>query len=315
MGAITDVRGLLVGHATDVAALTGCTVILCPAGATAGVDVRGGAPGTRETDLLRAGRLVQEVHGVLLTGGSAFGLDAAGGVMRYLEERGAGFDTGLLKVPIVPAAVLYDLGAGASGIRPGPDMGYAACLAAGTEVAEGSVGAGTGATVGKLFGACSWMKGGVGTASRQSGDLVCGAIAAVNAFGDVLGEGGRILAGARQGGGLPGTANLMAQIGDTGKESWPLNTTLAVVATNASLDKGAASALAVMASAGLGRTLSPAFSMFDGDIVFALATGEVEGDLNLAGALCAWALAEAVGRAVTEAVSLGGIPAARDFMA
>src|SRR5438034_630566 len=199
MPQITDVVGIKVGHAADVRAVTGCTVILCERGAVGGVDVRGSAPGTRETDALRPMNLVERVHGVLLTGGSAFGLAAADGVMRFLEERGIGFETLVARVPIVPAAVLFDLGVGNASARPGPEQGYAACAAASEEVAEGNVGAGTGATVAKLHGIERAVKGGLGTASRTEGELVVAAVAAVNAYGEIVDDQGETLVGARPG--------------------------------------------------------------------------------------------------------------------
>src|SRR5439155_9339097 len=194
---ITKVPGIEVGHWTDPIGLTGCTVVLCPPGTLGSGEVRGGAPGTRETDLLRPGMTVDEVHAVLLTGGSAFGLAAADGVMRFLEERGVGFDTGVARVPIVPAAVLFDLGIGDPKARPGPDAGYEACRSASDEVEEGNVGAGTGATVANLFGSHRALKGGLGTASTKDGDLIVGALAAVNAFGELIDDQGELMAGAR----------------------------------------------------------------------------------------------------------------------
>ncbi|OLD36665.1 MAG: peptidase S58, partial [Armatimonadetes bacterium 13_1_40CM_3_65_7] len=258
---ITRVPGILVGHWTDPVGLTGCTVVLCPPGTVGSGEVRGGAPGTRETDLLRPGTLVQEVNAVLLTGGSAFGLAAADGVMKFLEERGVGFDTPVAKVPIVPAAVLFDLGVGDPSARPGPDQGYAACTAATQDVAEGNVGAGTGATVAKLHGIDRAVRGGLGTASRIEGDLVVGAIAAVNAYGEVVDDQGEVVAGARPGEGADGEDSLPGT-----------NTTLVVVATNARLSKERAHLMSLAVHDGIAGTIRPAHTMWDGDTVFALAT-------------------------------------------
>ncbi|MFQ5576199.1 MAG: P1 family peptidase [Anaerolineae bacterium] len=314
---LTAVKGLQVGHYTDADAVTGCTVILCPEGAVAGVDVRGSAPGTRETDLLNPINMVPGVHAVLLTGGSAYGLDAAGGVMRRLEERGIGFNVGVGVVPIVPAAVLFDLAVGRADVRPGPAEGYAACDAASTApVAEGNVGAGTGATVGKLFGPGLATKSGLGSAARQiHGGITVGALAAVNAFGDVVDPAtGRIIAGARlpDGSGYAGT--LARMHGDPGGTLFAFgqNTTLAVVATDAALTKPAAAKIAQMAHDGLAQTIRPVHTMFDGDTVFALGTGQAGAgaDAGILGAVAAAALAEAVLRAVRQAVALAGIPAA-----
>jgi L-aminopeptidase/D-esterase-like protein len=323
-GAITDVAGLKVGHYTDRQGITGCTVVLCEGGAVGGVDVRGSAPGTRETDLLRPMNLVQQVHAVLLTGGSAYGLDAAGGVMRWLEERGVGFDVGVGVVPIVPAAVLFDLTIGDPKARPDASAGYQACRAA-TDgpVAEGCVGAGTGATVGKLLGPKFATKSGLGTASVRIGKgIVVGAIVAVNAFGDVVDpETGAILAGTRKPvvGGFVNTAQRMQ--GDLGQMVLAIaSTTLAVVATDAYLTKEAANKVAQMAHDGLARSIRPVHTMFDGDTVFALATGQLTkkgsgADPSVVGTAAADVLAQAVVRAVQQAESLGGLPAARDLKA
>ncbi len=321
---ITDVPGLKVGHYTDPVGITGCTVVLCPEGAVGGVDVRGSAPGTRETDLMRPVRLVQEVHAVLLSGGSAYGLDAAGGVMRWLEEQGVGFDVGVGVVPIVPAAVLFDLTIGDPHARPDAAAGYAACQSADDgPVAEGNVGAGTGATVGKLFGPKFATKSGLGSASVKIGKgIIVGALVAVNAFGDVVDpETGRILAGTRKPvvGGFVDTARRMQ--GDLGQTILGFaNTTIAVVATSAYLSKEGANKMAQMAHDGLARSIRPIHTMFDGDTVFALATGKPdkksrvkEADWSVIGAAAADVLAQAVVRAVRAAESLGGVPATRDL--
>jgi L-aminopeptidase/D-esterase-like protein len=305
--AITDVPGIRVGHATDAEAMTGCTVVLCPPeGAVAGVDQRGGAPGTRETDLLRPMHMVQRVHAVLLAGGSAFGLDAAGGVVRWLEERGIGFDARVAKVPIVPAAILFDLDVGRADVRPDAAMGYAACEAAGDgPVAEGSVGAGTGCTVGKVLGPGHASRSGLGTASAElGGGLVVGAVVAVNAFGDVVNpRTGEILAGARAltGGGFADTlATMKGLIGKTVlRFAGQSHTVIGVVATNARLTKEEANKVAQMAHDGLARAVRPAHTMLDGDTLFAVATGKKAADVNLVGAYAAEVVTEAIVRAVT----------------
>ena len=312
--AITDVPGIKVGHYSDREAATGCTVILCEEGAVAGVDVRGSAPGTRETDPLRPMSLVGKAHAILLSGGSAFGLDAAAGVMRYLEERGCGFDVGVAKVPIVPAAILFDLRLGNSKVRPGPEEGYKACLAAlGGPVAEGCVGAGTGATVGKILGPERMTKSGLGTASQKIGNITIGAIVAVNAFGDVVDpETGKIIAGPRdiEQGGFLSTVEIMKGLSVS---PVPTNTTIGVVATDASLDKEQVNKVAQMAHDGLARAVYPAHTMFDGDAIFAIATGkEGPADVTMLGAIAAEVVATAIVRAIREAEGLCGVPAARD---
>lgn len=319
LNSITDVPGIRVGHNTNLTAATGCTVVLCEKGAIAGVDVRGSAPGTRETETLRPINLVSRVHAVLLTGGSAFGLDAASGVMRYLEERNHGFDLGVARVPIVPAAVLLDLFIGDAKVRPDAEAGYQACLdATDGPVAEGNVGAGTGATVGKVLGHSNMMKGGLGTASLSvGGKVVVGAIAAVNAFGDVVEpRTGEILAGARDatGTGFVDTVRYMtkhAQIPGIPAR----NTTLGIVATNAVLDKIQVNKVAQMAHDGLALAVRPAHTMFDGDTIFCLSTGDVEEriDTSIIGAAAAEVMAEVVVRAILKAESLFGVPAAKDF--
>jgi L-aminopeptidase/D-esterase-like protein len=316
--AITDVPGIKVGHAQDEEALTGCTVILCEAGAVGGVDQRGGAPGTRETDLLRPMHLVDKVHAVVLTGGSAFGLDAASGVVHYLEEQGVGFDTGVARVPIVPAAVLFDLDVGRADVRPDAAMGYQACLnASAGPPAEGNVGAGTGARVGNVLGIGQAMKAGIGTAGLEiAAGLVVGAIVAVNAFGDVVDpDSGRIIAGARspQGGFADTLAVLRMLAGQMSGRGAGGNTVIGVVATNARLTKEGANKVAQMAHDGLGRAIRPAHTMFDGDTIFGLATGELEADASVVGAFAAEVFAQAVVRAVRAARSAAGLPAASDM--
>ena len=314
--AITDVPGIKVGHATNLEALTGCTVVLCEGGAVGGVDVRGLAPGTRETDLLRPGNLVKKVHAVLLSGGSAFGLAAADGVMRYLEGHKVGFSVGVAVVPIVPGAILFDLAVGDPSVRPDAAMGYAACLSASDAApAEGNVGAGTGATVGKIYGTSRCTKGGLGTASTRSGGITVGAIFAVNAFGDIVDPAdGRIIAGARKlrGEGFADTMRAMASVAGRTAMAFA-STIIGVVATNARLSKAESNVVARMAHDGLARVVRPAHSLFDGDTIFALSMGAKRANVTLVGALAAEVTAEAILRAVREAESVADIPAARDL--
>lgn len=319
MASFNDIPGIQVGHAQDLEAVTGCTVILTTDGAICGVDQRGGAPGTRETDLLRPMHLVERVHAVLLTGGSAFGLAAADGVVRWLEERNIGVDVMVARVPIVPGAVIFDLVIGRADVRPDAEMGYAACEAAtngNTGEQAGTIGAGTGATVGNILGPAAMMKGGLGTAVIDVGSgVLVGALIVVNCFGDVVDpESGRILAGVRK---LPdeGFADTMQLLkGMTGGFTSPGNTVIGVVATNATLSKEAANKVAQMAHNGLARAIRPAHTMFDGDTIFALATGhKQQTDVNLIGAYAAEATAQAIVDAVQQATSLAGVPAVADL--
>ena len=316
---LTAVPGIKVGHATDPVGLTGCTVVLCEAGAVGGVDQRGGAPGTRETDLLRPMHLVQKVHGVMLAGGSAFGLAAADGVMRYLAERGVGVKAGPARVPIVPAAILFDLAVGSADARPDAEMGYAACLAASDEaVAQGNVGAGTGCSAGKLLGARHATKTGIGSAAIElGGGLVVAALIAVNPFGDAVDEAGRIIAGTRplRGEGYADTLALLR--GMTGRLALRIAgaTVIGVVATNARLDKEQVNKVAQMAQDGLARTIRPAHTLFDGDTLFALATGRVRASVTLVGAYAAEAVAQAIVAAARSAVAAGGLPSGADVFA
>lgn len=307
---LCDVPSVLVGNATDHDNLTGCTAVIFERATVAGVDVRGSAPGTRETDSLDPTATAGEVHALLLTGGSAFGLGAADGVMSYLQERGRGLDTGVVRVPIVPAAVIFDLAAGSADARPDAEMGHAAASTAASEdFPQGNAGAGTGATVGKILGGERAMKGGLGSASVRLGDgLVVGALAVVNALGDVRDpESGRIVAGPRLDDGSPGdSVELLAQtVGGTQRGE---NTTLAVVATNASLTKPQATKVAQMAQDGLARAVYPAHTTFDGDTVFAAATGEVGAAVDLVGAWAARLVTESILRGVRQAASAAGIP-------
>ncbi|MFH1624403.1 MAG: P1 family peptidase [Pseudomonadota bacterium] len=316
--AITDVEGIKVGHASDLEGLTGCTVILCEDGATGGIDIRGSAAGTRQTDSLHSQHLVEEVHAVLLSGGSAFGLDAAGGVMAYLEEKGKGFPTSATNVPIVPTAIIYDLSLGNYRARPNKEMGYKACKnARAGKVKEGSIGVGTGATVGKLFGIERAMKGGFGTASKRlTNGLVVGAAVVVNAFGDVVNnENGEILAGARDTEDGQRFVNSFEHIkkGVKGKEEFFQNTTLGVVATNALLTKRQAIKVAQMAHTGFAKTISPIHLSSDGDLVIALSTRKLKVDVNIVGLLAEEAIMEAVKRAIITADGFGVIPAHKDI--
>jgi L-aminopeptidase/D-esterase-like protein len=314
---ILDVGGLRVGHWTSRRAATGCTVILAPAeGAVAAVDVRGGAPGTRETDLLAPGRTVRRVHAVLLSGGSAYGLDAATGVMRFLEERGIGWKMRSAIVPIVTAAVIYDLGVSDAHTRPDAESGYRASrLASSHALKQGSVGAGTGATVAKILGASQSVKGGIGSASeRLSGGLIVGALAVVNAVGEIVNpDSGEVVAGCRQrpGDSIEPMESLRARPGSLPEQGG--NTTLAVVATNAALDSSDALRLATMAHGGIARTIRPSHTPADGDTVFALSVGRIDvvaADLLPICALATRALERAILRAVLNADGLAGVPSA-----
>jgi L-aminopeptidase/D-esterase-like protein len=311
-GDLCDVPGVLVGHATDPVGMTGCTAILFEEPAVVGVDVRGSSPGTRETDRLSSTGAIRKTHALLLTGGSAFGLAAAEGVVRYLEARGVGLDVGVARIPLVSAAVLFDLMVGSPDARPDAEMGYrAAASASGEPFEQGSVGAGTGATVGKVLGIERAMKGGVGSASvRLEGGLVVGALAAVNAFGDVRDLEGRVLAGPRLDDGSMGdTVRLLP--GVASRMRWGENTTLGVVATNARLGKPEVLKVAQMAHDGLARTVDPAHTTVDGDTIFAASLGDVEGATDVVGSLGARVMSGAVVQAVLESRGLPGIPAAR----
>jgi L-aminopeptidase/D-esterase-like protein len=328
---LTDVAGIKVGHFTLAERPTGCTVVLTEAGATAGVDVRGGAPGTRETDLLDPSNQVQKVNAIVLSGGSAFGLDAASGAVRWLEEHGFGYDARVAKVPIVPAAILFDLGVGGRAEpRPGPDCGYkAAATATDGPVAQGSVGAGAGATVGKLAGPGGAMKSGLGSASvRLPGGLTVAALVAVNAVGDVIDPAtGRVVAGVRKPEGGFADARVLVRSGallrrgpDPASPRPGENTTIGVVATSATLTKAQARKVAQMAHDGLARAISPVHTPVDGDTIFALATGNEprpvdDMEVSEIGALAAEVMADAILKAVSEATGLPGLPAVRDLQA
>jgi L-aminopeptidase/D-esterase-like protein len=316
LNAITDVPGIKVGHYTDKEAATGCTVVICEEGAVAGADVRGSAPGTRETDLLKPSNLVERVHAILLSGGSAFGLDAAGGVMHYLEDKGIGFRTNTACIPIVPAAVLYDLDIGNSQFRPGINEGYGACqVADDKEVPEGCVGAGTGATVCKLMGLNYAIKGGIGTASKELPDgVIVAAIVAVNALGDILDHTtGKTLASPRFPDDINRTNTIELLQRNYSNEGFaPTNTTLGIVATNARLTKEQVNKIAAMAHDGMARAINPSHTMYDGDTIFALSLGDKTGDISTIGAIAAELTSEAIKRAVTQAETLAGVPSIKD---
>ena len=326
LNAITDVLGIKVGHASNLKALTGCTVILCQEGAIGAVDIRGTAAGTRQIDPLTHLHLVDKIQALLLAGGSAFGLDAAGGVMAYLEERSKGFDVVKTKIPHVPTAVIFDFGIGDFRVRPDREMGYQACLNASRKVAEGSVGVGTGATVGKLFGIERAMKGGVGTSSIQGPKgIIVGALVVVNAFGDVLDPlSNKILAGARlskESCQLANSSKWMKrgvarkQFGAvTPSGSHAFNTTLGVVATNANFTKKELHQVAQIAHSGLAKVISPLHTTFDGDLIFTLSYGRKKADVNTVGLLGEAVLMKSVQRAVTKAKGFGILPAHQDIV-
>jgi L-aminopeptidase/D-esterase-like protein len=322
------VPGFRIGHAQNMDALTGCTVIIAEDGAIGGVDQRGGSPGTRETDLLRPMHMVEKVNAVLVTGGSAFGLNAAAGVMQYLEERKLGFDTGVARVPIVPAAVLFDLAIGDSGIRPDNAMGYQACQnAVAGPPAQGNAGAGCGATVGKIFGMAGAMKSGIGYAAVEiTPGVFVGAVVAVNSFGDVVNyHNGEIIAGARPVkkagitlGGKETFANTLDVMRTmTGKAIMKFatsqNTTIGAVLTNARLSKEEANKVAQMAQNGFALALRPAHTMLDGDTLFTMASGKKAVDVNIIGSFAPLAVAQAIINAVKFADSAGGLPAVKSL--
>jgi len=318
---ITDIKGILVGQSENRKALTGCTVVICKKGAIGGVSQRGGAPGTRETDLLRPMRLIQKVHGILLAGGSAYGLDAAGGVMQFLEEKGIGFKAGPTVVPIVPSAILFDLAVGDFTVRPDKPMGYDACInASSAPPIQGNHGAGTGATVGKILGYKQSMKSGIGTASMQiANGVIIGALVVVNAFGDVVKD-NKIIAGVRtvkKGPIKIGKESFFADTLDimqslTGRKILSFaakqNTIIGVIATNAALSKEEVNYFADMASNGIALSVQPAFTMFDGDTIFGLATGQVKSDINILSAFAPKVFSSAIINAVMAADPIDGLP-------
>ncbi len=312
MKGLTDVPGIRVGHVTDADAHTGCTVILCGPDAVGGVDVRGSATGSSELDALSPGHVTAFIDAIVLAGGSAFGLEAACGVRRALEKRGIGFDTGVARVPIAPSAILFDLGIGKPDVRPGREMGEKAVAAASDgPVQEGNVGAGTGCTVGKLFGMKQAMKSGIGSASLTLGNgAIVAALVAVNALGDVIDpETGKVVAGARKSADsreFVGSAAAMRH--GVGGPQFRGNTTLAVVATNVKLDKVQTNKLAALASIGVARTISPVNTMADGDITFAISLGQEKASIDAVGIAASEALAMAVLRAVRSARTAAGVP-------
>lgn len=315
---LTDIDGILVGHATNTEHRTGCTAVLCPSGIAASAYICGFAPGCRETPLLEPTARVEEIHGLLLSGGSAFGLGAATGVVRWLTERGHGLDTGFAKVPIVPAAVVFDLNFNQSLGKPDEAMGYAAADAASNgPVAQGNVGAGTGVTCGKLAGFDRAMKSGLGTDGMVSGDLQVAAMIAANPVGDICNpDTGEIIAGVRNpdGNGLTGANNVLAELATLIPSASTQNTMLGVVATNARMTKLQLARVARMAATGIARAVRPAHMLYDGDIVFALATGKgPEADENMVGAMGADVLGRSIANAALAAESVPGFPAARDL--
>lgn len=313
-GYITDVEGIIVGHAQSESALTGCTAIICHEGATGGVDVRGSAPGTRETDLFKAEKLVDKVHAVVLSGGSAFGLEAASGVMDHLEELGFGFDVGVTKVPIVASAVIFDLAIGDHRVRPDWQMGYKAAAAASKdESRQGNIGCGMGATVGKLLGPSKAMKSGLGSATVRAGELVVSALICVNAFGDIYLEGDQIA------GVYDYEQNELVNTYETMKSMavspgfTNTNTTIGVVATNGTLTKAQGNKIAQSAHNGMARAINPVHTMVDGDTLFTMATNRIEADINVIAAMAQEAVEKAVINAVMAAEGRAGLKAYKDI--
>lgn len=306
-----DIEGIRVGHSENLEAGTGCTVVICEEGASGGVEVRGGAPGTRETDLLNPMEMVEKIHAVVLSGGSAFGLDAAAGVMEYLENNDIGFDVSVTKVPIVCQAVLFDLVCGNGKIRPDKKMGFDACINSEKlkEDLNGNIGAGTGATVGKILGPQFSMKGGLGTYAVQIGDLQIGAIVAVNCLGDVIDPStNEIIAGAldEKRENFVNTEEVMISQYSKKNNVFNGNTTIGIIATNALLTKAEANKVASMAHNGFGRTMRPAHTMVDGDTIFTMATGKVNSDINVVGLLSARVMEKAIINAIKSAESSYG---------
>lgn len=315
---ITDVPGIMVGNAENTSAGTGCTVILYPEGAVAGVDVRGGAPGTRDISSLNPVNLITKAHAVYLGGGSAYGLDGASGVMQYLEENGYGFDVGVGVVPIVPGAVLFDLPVGRADVRPDREMGYTACHnATDNFTLMGNLGAGTGTTVGKIAGCDRCMKGGLGTASRKVGDLVVGVTVAVNCYGDIIDPStGQIVAGVlnQDKNSFEGTMNIISGSSKGSENAFSGNTTIGCIATNADFTKAETTKVAMMAHDGFARAINPIHTMFDGDTIFCLATGKVKSNPTTVGAIAAEVMAEAIVNGVKNAESAYGIPGYKEVI-
>ncbi|MBU5484809.1 P1 family peptidase [Clostridium sp. MSJ-11] len=314
---LVDIDGINIGHAQNLEGGTGCSVIICKEGATAGVDVRGGAPGTRETDLLNPVNMIEKIHSIVLSGGSAFGLEAANGVMEYLDKCEVGFDVGVTKVPIVCSAVLFDLSVGLKNIRPDKAMGYQAAIHSehNKEDLQGNVGAGTGATLGKMLGPEHSMKGGLGSYCIQVGDLKIGALIAVNCLGDVVDpKTGEIIAGAIKNSKFINTEQWMIDNYNKDNNVFPGNTTIGAVITNAILTKSSANKIASMAHNGYARTMRPAHTMFDGDTIFTMATNKIEADINVVGMLAARVVEKAVINAVKNANSRYGLIAYKDIV-
>lgn len=327
---LSEIKQIQIGHAQDLSAATGCTVILCPEGASAGVDVRGGGPASRETQLLNPVAAAEKIHAVLLSGGSAFGLDAAGGVMQYLEERHIGFETGAAKVPLVCASCIYDLIIGASDIRPDKAMGYQACENAQTNLlTDGCIGVGTGATVGKFLGPASMMKSGLGSYAIQIGELKIGAIVAVNALGDIFDtQTGMQIAGpirtaspAMHTEQAPSsdstvmlcTEELICQQYSGLKNLFTGNTTIGAIITNGKFTKTEMNKIAAMAQNGLARSINPVHTTADGDSVYALSVGDISADLNVTGTLAAQVMSSAITRAIYSAKSMCGVPSYQEL--
>ena len=314
---ITDVPGIRVGHAQDTAAAKGCTVILCNLGTAAGVDVRGGSPGTRETDCLAPTASLPCPQAFYLCGGSAFGLDGATGVQKYLEAEGIGFDTGVARVPIVCGAGIFDLNVGAANVRPDEAMGMEACRNAGLDVAQGNVGAGIGATSGWAAGPSRKMKTGIGTASCRTGDLIVGAIVVVNCWGDIVDPAtGEILAGSLtdSGDGFAGSQRLLTA-SPTSVSPFTSHSTIGVVASNARLDKAQTSRVAMMAHDGFARAIIPVHTLGEGDIIFSAVTGVVEAGVSVVGAMAAEAMTLAILNAIKNADSAYGYPGYQEVLA
>lgn len=314
----TDIDDIKLGHAQNENGCTGCSVIICEEGATGGVDVRGGAPGTRETDLLDPSEMVEKIHAVVLAGGSAFGLDASSGVMQYLEERDIGFDVNVAKVPIVCSAVLFDLAFGNPKVRPDKEMGYKACLNSETykDDINGNIGAGYGATVGKILGPSTSMKGGLGTYAVQVGDLKVGAIVAVNCLGDVIDPKNlNILAGAldRKTNKFLDSEKILINNLENPSNPFKGNTTIGLIVTNAKFSKAQAKKISSMAHNGFARTMRPAHTMFDGDTIFTMATNKIDADLTTVGMIAANVMEKAVLRAIKEAKTLNGVLSFNDL--
>ena len=314
---LNQIENIRIGHAQDLEAATGCSVIICEKGAPTGVDIRGGGPASRETQLLNPLATAEAIHAILLSGGSAFGLDAAGGVMQYLEERDIGFDVGITKVPLVCESCIFDLTVGSSKIRPNQAMGYAACIAAEKNLnLQGNVGAGTGATVGKLYGPTTMMKSGLGTYAIQLGDLKVGAIVVVNALGDVINsKTGKILAGLlnKEHTGFLNTEKEFYKPYSGTKDLFTGNTTIGAIITNAKFNKTQLNKIAGMAQNGYARSICPVHTTADGDSIYAMSVGDVEADLNVVGTLAARVMVEAITKAVTSAQSAYGLKVAAYF--